>query len=234
MNSVLITGTDTGVGKTVVCGCLAAYLRDLGLNVITQKWVQTGCGSSDDVELHSITPLDSDYTADDLADLRMPYRLKHPASPHLAAELEGVQIDVAKIEFAHAKLTQHFDLVVVEGSGGALVPITKTILMADVAVRLNLPVVIVAENKLGCINHALLTVEALRARGLRVVGLIFNRIGNEWDETILTDNIRAIARLAGVPVLGEMPGMDERQYAAELFRPIGEAFYREWRSIADE
>lgn len=234
MNSVFITGTDTGVGKTTVCGRLAAYLRSLGMNVITQKWVQTGCGASDDVEMHSLTPSGTTLSADELADLRVPYRLKYPASPHLAAAIEGIRIDIARVEAAHEKLSRHFELVVVEGSGGALVPMTETVLMADVAARLGLPAVIVAHNKLGCINHVLLTIEALRSRGLRIVGLIFNRIGSECDETILMDNIRITAQLGGVPVLGELPCLTEQQDADELFRPIGEAFYREWSNITDE
>jgi dethiobiotin synthetase len=230
MKSVLITGTDTGVGKTVVCRLLAAYIRGCGLNVITQKWVQTGCSLSDDIDLHSVNlPV-----ADDLTDLRVPYSFAYPASPHLAASLEGVEIDIARIVATHAKLTEQYEIVVVEGSGGVLVPITETALLADVAARLNLPIVIVADNKLGCINHTLLTIEAARSRSLRIVGLIFNRIESGGDEVILTDNVRITDRLGGVPVLGELPCLAESQDASELFQPIGEAFCREWSRIINE
>ncbi|MHB9037693.1 MAG: dethiobiotin synthase [Armatimonadota bacterium] len=226
MSSVLIVGTDTGVGKTIVCKLLAAYLRGRGLSVITQKWVQTGCELSDDIALH-----DNTHSANDLDDLRVPYSLKYPASPHLAAAIEGVKIDVAKIEAAHNELARRFDMVIVEGSGGALVPITESELLADVAVRLDIPVVIVVNNKLGCINHTLLTVEALRSRDLRIIGLIFNRIESEGDEAILLDNIRITGLICGVAVLGELPHMTEPQYPADLFRPIGDAFYRKWSNI---
>jgi dethiobiotin synthetase len=234
MNGVIITGTDTGVGKTVVCRCLAVYLQSLGLNVITQKWVQTGCESSDDVQLHSITPLITTFPANKLAELRVPYRLKYPASPHLAAALEGDQIDTAKLEAAYAELAKHFEMVIVEGSGGVLVPIAETIVLADVAAHLSLPTVVVVGNKLGCINHTLLTIEALRSRGLRIVGLVFNRVESACDETIFTDNVRITGLLGGVPVLGELPYLAEPEDAADLFRPIGEAFYRKWRNADDE
>lgn len=231
MSSVLIVGTDTGVGKTVVCKLLAAYLQGCELSVITQKWVQTGCEMSDDVEMHSIALPDNDHSKSDLTGARVPYSLKYPASPHLAAAIEGVDIDIAKIEAAHYELAKHFDMVVVEGSGGALVPVTESVLLADVADRLGLPVVVVVDNKLGCINHALLTVEALRFRGLRIIGLIFNQTNRERDEVIHSDNIRIIGLVSGVSILGELPHLSGSENCADLFRPIGDAFCREWRSI---
>jgi len=225
MSGVLITGTDTGVGKTLVCRHLAAYLRGLGVKVITQKWVQTGGG--DDIAEHG----PPDGAGLSLAALRVPYRLAHPSSPHLAARRQGAAIDIARIRSAYAGLARRCDLVLVEGTGGLLVPLTERVLLADVAAQLALPVVIVAANKLGCINHALLSLEAARSRGLRVLGLIFNRAAGGGEEAVLRDNPRIVAALGRAPVLGEMSGPDAD---AAAFRPIGEAILRRWKKLAHE
>lgn len=119
-------------------------------------------------------------------------------------------------------------MVLVEGSGGALVPLSEEMLMADMAARLNMPVLIVALNRLGAINHTLLTVEALTARGISVTGLIFNRIEKFDDEKLLGDNIRIISHFAHVPILGEMPFVERPKEIQDDFALIGAAFYRLW------
>ena len=229
MKSVLITGTDTGVGKTIVCRHLAVYMQNKGVNVITQKWVQTGIDQADDINDHMLKPLPAWDQVQDIDNLRTPYRLKYPASPHFAAALEGVEIDIKVIEESHARLCKHFDLVLVEGSGGALVPLTEKIQLADLAARLKMDVVLVVSNKLGCINHALLSIEALRVRGIPVLGLIFNRMDENGDEIILRENVRIISLIAGVPVIGEMPFLRRDTDGSEHFKDIGEAFYKRWR-----
>lgn len=229
MKSVLITGTDTGVGKTIVCRHLAAYMQSKGVNVITQKWVQTGCDCADDIKDHMLKPLPAWGEVQDIDDLRTPYRLKLPASPHFAASLEEVEIDIKIIEESHALLCKHFDLVLVEGSGGVLVPLTEKILLADLAARLKMSVVIVILNKLGCINHALLSIEALRLRGIPILGLIFNRMDENGDEKILRENVRIISLIAGVPVIGEMPFLKSDADGFDRAQDIGEAFYKRWR-----
>ncbi|MDI6741098.1 MAG: dethiobiotin synthase [Smithella sp.] len=227
--SILITGTDTGVGKTIICRHLAVYLQSRGLNVITQKWVQTGCAESDDIREHNLTLPVFEAQMPNLKELRCPYSLPYAASPHLAAKSHGVEIKAARIEEALITLERHFDVVLVEGSGGALVPLNEEMLMADMAARLKMPVLIVAGNRLGAINHTLLTVEALAGRSIRVGGLIFNRIANLGDETILSDNISVISQFSNVPVLGEMPFVTGPEEAQVRFAPIGAAFYRLWR-----
>lgn len=227
--SVLITGTDTGVGKTIICRHLAAYLQSRGLNVITQKWVQTGCTESDDIREHHITLSVSAAQIPNLKELRCPYSLPYEASPHLAAKIQGMEIKAARIEETLITLERHFDRVLVEGSGGALVPVSEEILMADMAMRLNMSVLIVAANRLGAINHTLLTLEALAARGISVTGMIFNRVNNSGEETILDDNIRTIRHFSRVPVLGEMPFVIGLKDATAAFEPIGAAFYRLWQ-----
>jgi dethiobiotin synthetase len=226
--SVLITGTDTGVGKTIICRHLAAYLQFRGLNVITQKWVQTGCTENDDIREHHLTLPASVAQIPNLKELRCPYSLPYAASPHLAAKIHGVEIEAEKIEKTLIALEKYFDVVLVEGSGGALVPLNEKMLMADMAARLGMPVLIVVANKLGAINHTLLNVEVLSARGLDIHGLIFNRVGNSGDETILHDNIRIISQFSNVPILGEMPFVERPKEIQDDFAPIGAAFYRLW------
>jgi len=229
LKSVLITGTDTGVGKTIVCRHLAAYMQSKGVNVITQKWVQTGCDQDDDIKDHMLKPLPAWNRVQNIDTLRTPYRLKYPASPHFAASLEGVEIDIKVIEESHALLCKNFDLVLVEGSGGVLVPLTEKILLADLAARLKMAVVLVVSNKLGCINHALLSIEALRVRGIPILGSIFNRMDENGNEIILRENLRIISLIAGVSVIGEMPFLRRDADGSEHFKDIGEAFYKCWR-----
>jgi len=227
--SILITGTDTGVGKTIICRHLAVYLQSRGLNVITQKWVQTGCAESDDIREHNLTLPVSVAQIPNLKELRCPYSLPYAASPHLAAKSHGVEIKAARIEEALSTLERHFDVVLVEGSGGALVPLNEKTLMADMAARLEMPVLIVAANRLGTINHTLLTIEALSGRSIHVWGLIFNRIEKSDDEKIPGDNIRIISHFVHVPILGEMPFVERPKEIQNDFKPIGAAFYRLWQ-----
>jgi dethiobiotin synthetase len=204
-------------------------MQSKGVNVITQKWVQTGIDQADDINDHMLKPLPAWDQVQDIDDFRTPYRLKHPASPHFAAALEGVEIDIKVIEKSHARLCKYFDLVLVEGSGGVLVPLTEKILLADLASRLKMAVIIVVLNKLGCINHALLSIEALRIRGIPVLGLIFNRMSENGDEKILRENVRIISLIAGVPVIGEMPFLKSDADGFDRAKDVNEAFYKRWR-----
>jgi dethiobiotin synthetase len=226
--SILITGTDTGGGKTIIFRHLAAYLQSRGLNVITQKWVQTGSNENDDIREHNLVLPLSVAQIPHLEELRCPYSFPYAASPHLAARIQGVEIKEEKIEQALIALEQYFDVVLVEGSGGALVPLNEKILMADMAARLGMPVLIIVANKLGAINHTLLTLEVLAARSISVIGLIFNRVENSGDETMLSDNMRIISQFAHVPVLGEMPFVTSFKETTSAFEPIGAAFYQRW------
>ena len=223
MKAVFVTGTDTEVGKTVVCGLLGRYLSDRGKNVITQKPVQTGGeGFSGDLAVH-LRLMDlrrSDITRH-LADMN-PYTFSFAASAHLAAAMEGKTIDPKNITDSFRRLADAFDTVIVEGLGGALVPISETTLLIDLAAELALPVLIVVKNKLGAINHALLTIEAVKARGMRIIGLIFNSDENE-NKKIAEDNPRIIAALTGVPVLGTLPWTTDFADLQAAFGPIGDA-----------
>jgi dethiobiotin synthetase len=234
MKGVFVTGTGTGVGKTVVCGLLAGYLRARGTRATTQKWVETGwTGGPSDIDVHRRLMGDPGPAPEPPPEDRCPYRFALPASPHLAAAREGRRVDPAVIEEAYRRLAGNHDAVLVEGAGGFLVPLTEELLAGDLAARIGLPVLVVAANRLGCVNDALLTVEAVRRRGIPLLGLVFNRLPGEEGRTraeVLSDNPRIVAEISRAPVLGEVPPLPDPARGAEAFAPVGRAFLERWRS----
>ena len=228
MKGLFITGTDTAVGKTVVCGLLAAHLRRAGDRVVTQKWIQTGCtGFSEDIETHlRFMGLERRALGAD-EDFVCPYIFPLAASPHLAAEAAGQTIDPEHIKACTLKLAERNDRVLVEGLGGVAVPYSRDSLVLDLIVDLELPVLVVVQNKLGAINHALLTVEALQQRRLRIVGLVFNSCPGQ-DRRITQDNPRIVAELTGHQSLGTLPWQEDRQSLTNSFRPLGKAIEHAW------
>lgn len=198
MTSFFVCGTDTGVGKTVVTGLLAKTFLDQGYSVITQKWVQTGSkGFPQDISTHLKLMGKKKSYVNGLLDLVCPYVFKYPASPHLAAKLEGKKVEIRKIKSAYKKLCGMFDIVIVEGVGGALVPLNEKVLLLDVVKELKIPVILVVGNKLGAINHALLTAEAIKKRGLKIAAVVFNGT-NKADKKIAKDNVRIIMKHLGM------------------------------------
>lgn len=195
-----ITGTDTGVGKTVVAGGLVASLRNSGLDIGVMKPIETGFSlrSSDALFLKRMAGVD------DPLDSVTPYRLKHPLSPFTAAQIEGISIRLEKIRQAYRRLLKKHQAVFVEGAGGFLVPITHKVTMADLALRLNLPLLIVARTNLGTLNHTLLTVEVAKRRGAKVAGVIFNHLVQRSGLAERT-NASVIKDFLSVPILGEIP-----------------------------
>lgn len=222
MRGVFVIGTDTGVGKTIVTGLLAKFLDDKGYKVITQKWVETGSvGFSKDVSLHlKLIGKKKQELKNYLADIS-PYTFKFPSSPHLASSLERRKISVERIKKSFKSLEKAFDFVVVEGVGGALVPLTKRKLVIDVAKELNLPVLVVVGNKLGAINHTLLTVEALKARKMKIAGIVFNNLRGKGSNIILKDNPKIVESVSGVKVLGSLPWVKDTDRLYKNFRKIG-------------
>jgi dethiobiotin synthetase len=187
MRGIFVTGTDTGVGKTVVSAALMCrYPR-------ARYWkpVQTGIESDDDTaEVRRLTG--------SIRDRDEGVRLRNAVSPHLAAQRAGIRIDLESLtEWAF----ENEDAWIVEGAGGVLTPLNDTQTMANLMVRLGLPVIVVARTRLGTINHTLLTIEALRSRSLHVAGVVM--VGD-----IDSDNRAAIERYGKVDVLGEMPRVD--------------------------
>ncbi len=200
-HAYFLTGTDTEIGKTFVTCALLRRARQLGLNAAGLKPVAAGtdaAGRNDDVEniraASSVTlPLE----------VINPYRFAPAIAPHLAAAEAGVAIDFSRIAAACAEARQQTDLLIVEGVGGFRVPLGVDRDSADLAVALGLPVILVVGLRLGCINHALLTAEAIAARGLRLAGWVANRI--DPDMVRVEDNIAALRQRIVAPLLGSVP-----------------------------
>ena len=223
MRAVFVTGTDTGVGKSVVCGLLARYARGKGFSVITQKWIQTGSrGFSCDIKLHLKIMRRPISEIKQYLAAASPYNFSAPLSPHKASSLENKAIRPEKIKKSFRLLAKVFDLVIIEGVGGLLVPYNQSGLVIDIARDLDLAVLLVSQNKLGAINHTLLTLQALTTRKLKCLGVVFNNARKE-KKIILDDNPRIIRKLSGQKVFGVLPWQEnfERLYAA--FKPIGKS-----------
>jgi dethiobiotin synthase len=191
LRGVFVTGTSTGVGKTVACAALVAHLRRFG-PVRYWKPVQTGIEVDDDTAEVARLAECSDSEV-----LRAGVRLERPVSPHLAARLAGRRIDVAELVKLPLPSAERGRIHVVEGAGGVLVPLNESETMADLTCALKLPVVVVASATLGTINHTLLTLEALRARSIEIAGVLMNGTDAE--------NRAAIEHYGHVKVIGEMP-----------------------------
>ena len=193
MRGVFVTGTDTGVGKTVAAACLARAWR-----AGYWKPVQTGTATGDD-DTETVAAL-AGVPSDRI--VAPAYALRAPLSPHAAAELEGVRIAMEAIGMPATSFP-----LVVEGAGGIMVPLNDTSFMIDLMARLNLPVVLVARSGLGTINHTLLSLAALRARDLPVPGVILNGAPN-------AGNRAAIERFGDVQILAELPRVEPLDAAA--------------------
>jgi dethiobiotin synthetase len=217
---LFITATDTGVGKTLVSGLLLGYLREQGLKAGYQKWVATGVGDSvEDLErVRELAGLPG--VSSEQLDLVAPCRLPYAASPHLAAELAGQLIEPQAIIEACEKLRQAYEVLLIEGVGGLLVPLRRDLLLADLLARLRIPTLLVARTGLGTLNHTLLSLEALRRREIPVLGVLCSD-GPEEDETIAADNLKTIAEFGQVEVFGCLPFRPDDQALRTAFAPLG-------------
>ena len=205
MKSYFITGTDTGVGKTFFTVALLHALQSQGLRVAPMKPVAAGTITVDGAQINddvaALQAISQHRFA--LADVN-PYCLTEAIAPHIAAVREQVQIDMAMIVDAFARLRANADTVLVEGAGGFLVPLSTTQSMAEIPQALKLDVILVVAMRLGCLNHALLTAEAIRARGLRLAGWVANSVSatpmNAFDE-----NLSTLKSMMDAPCLGVIP-----------------------------
>jgi dethiobiotin synthetase len=201
-----ITGTDTGVGKTVVATAVARCLIQRGINVGVMKPVETGCVSEDGC-LSDAIRLRTAAGASDPLELVSPYRFTVPLAPLVAARLSGVTIQLDRIGAAFKRLSSDHDFVVVEGVGGVLVPIANDLDLRDVIVGLDLPAVVVGRAALGGINHALLTIEALQRRRIEIVGVVLNQqagsVSNS-DRLQAESTVQVLRERGGVPVFGPL------------------------------
>ncbi|WP_319243832.1 dethiobiotin synthase [uncultured Propionivibrio sp.] len=209
-----IAGTDTEVGKTFSTSALLHVLKNHGVRALGMKPVAAGtnaAGSNDDV--------DALIAASGVAaplDLINPYLFEPPIAPHIAAQESGRTIDFDTILAAFSQLAQFADVVLVEGVGGFCVPLGTDNDAADLAQRLGLPVILVVGMRLGCINHALLTQEAIAARGLRLAGWIANRIDPAMSR--FDENLAALESRLKAPLLGVIPANSTPAAAAAHLR----------------
>lgn len=191
--NLFLTGTDTNVGKSYVAALIVRALRSAGRNSVGLKPIC--CGGREDAELlHAAAE-----GAIALNEIN-PVWLRTPAAPFTASLIENRHIDLALVRESFTRARQTYESVIVEGVGGWLVPITRDYGVADLAAEFRLPVAIVVANKLGALNHALLTVESVRARGLECAGLILNHTTPEED-IATTTNRGVLEEVAGVPIL---------------------------------
>ncbi len=190
---IAITGIDTNIGKTVVTGLLGRFLQEQGRRVITQKVAQTGCsGFSEDIATHRQL-MGLSLQAEDQQGLTCPYTFPLPCSPHLAADLAGRQIDPHIIQQATRALTSRYEMVLLEGAGGLLVPLTDDLLFLDYLEQECLPLIVVSSPRLGSLNHTLAALELARNRGLTVLGIAYNRYQEE-NPVIANDSARIFLR----------------------------------------
>ena len=200
---VFVTGTDTGVGKTLVTATVATALKAQGVNVGVMKPIATGPADghalSDPDWLLSVTE------TRDAPDLVAPYRFRLTAAPLVAAAHANVAIDPTRITQALQTLSARHDCVVVEGIGGVLVPVTTDLFVVDLIKGLGLPVLLVARAGLGSINHTLLTLDCLRTRGVPILGLVFNHSARPPAAPDESDTIPTILRLSHVRSFGDLP-----------------------------
>lgn len=170
-----VSGIDTDAGKSYATGALAAKWRSEGIDVITQKFVQTGCdeGISEDIETHRKL-MNIGLLPEDLDDTTCPIRLLYPASPDFAARLEGTEVDLRAVEESTRKLSAKYDTVLIEGAGGLLVPIKGFYTMLDYVQEHSLPLILVTNPRLGSVSHTFLNLEICRHRGVNVDMLVYN------------------------------------------------------------
>jgi dethiobiotin synthetase len=217
---IAISGIDTGIGKTFVTGLLAKALLQQRKKVITQKIVQTGCEriAEDILEHRRLMGLGLQDV--DREGLTCPCVFPYPASPHLSARLEGTRIDLHHIRSSTLVLQQRYDLVLLEGVGGLLVPLAPDLLFADYIREAGYPLLLVTSPRLGSINHTLLSIEACVQRGIVIRGVIYNCF-QEADKLIADDTREVIRHYLGkagyeAPIIDLHDGQLERDAAMRL------------------
>ena len=230
MRGVFITGTDTGVGKTRIGAALTHLLIERGVRVQPRKPVESGCLMGPD----GLVPRDAAVLREaaggtESLERICPYRLQAPLSPERAAALEGMTLDLGRLHAACLAGIVSDDFLLVEGAGGFYSPLARGALNADLAGGLGLPVLVVAADRLGTLNHTLLTVEAVRMRGLALAGLILNQNAHQSDTAM--DNAADLERWLQMPVLrlpyGCHSGVDAWRQEAALLAPLADACFAE-------
>ncbi|MDO9151379.1 MAG: dethiobiotin synthase [Methylotenera sp.] len=214
--SYFIIGTDTNVGKTYVASALVRHFANKGHQTIGMKPIASGCVQTPDGDLLNDDVL-ALSTASNVAaplDLINLYRFAPAIAPHIAAEQVGEIVDCEKIKQAYHHLTELADVVIVEGAGGFLVPLNKHETLADLAVTLNIPLILVVGMRLGCINHALLTVEAIQARGLTLVGWVANQV--DADMPVFDENLASLQQRIAAPCISVVGWQNEVSFSTDF------------------
>lgn len=204
---VFVTGTDTDIGKTFVTAGLAAVMQSLGYKAGVYKPFQSG---AEEKNGFLISP-DLSYVKklDFYVETLCTYLLKPPTAPYLAAEIDGVKINLASVSREFQTLKQTCEAVLVEGAGGLMVPVTKDSVMGDVAKMLNIPVLIVARPDLGTINHTLLTINQAKVMGLDIAGVVINRYPQDTNDIAIKTAPRLIEEYSDVSILGILPNIPD-------------------------
>ena len=203
-----VTGTDTGIGKTIVsCALLRAFAAQ-GKEVIGMKPIVAGSENDQWMDVEQLLAASNvNVTRQQIN----PYAFDPPISPHLAAQQSGVEIDLSVIHNFYHKLSTIADLVIVEGAGGFLVPVNERQNGSDLAKTLNLPVILVVGMRLGCLNHALLTAQAIKTAGLTLAGWVANCIDPQMS--VVAENIATLEQRLDCPLLGILPFRRETNIA---------------------
>jgi dethiobiotin synthetase len=210
-----VTGTDTGVGKTVVACGLVRALRAEGADVGVMKPVETGVGEAGPLDAAALR--EAAGCRDPLSDV-CPQRFALAAAPDVAASAEGLRVDLDAVRQAWGRLSARHDLMVVEGAGGLLVPLDAGTRMADLAAELGLPLLVVARGSLGTVNHTLLTLEAAASRHLHVLGVVISHAGGELSAADAA-NLETLRRDLGGLLLAEIPPLADPIAARDALDP---------------
>jgi dethiobiotin synthetase len=204
----LVTGTDTGIGKTTVSCGLAAALAARGHSVGVAKPVETGW-SAETESTSDAARLKYFSGCKEALEVVVPYRLRDPLAPIVAARREGIVIDLGRLDASIRRLQSEYDITLIEGAGGLLVPVAEGVTFADLAARWKVPLVVVVGNRLGALNHAQLTIRWARSCDLAVAGYVVNALSPEPDISART-NVEALRELIGAP-LGVFPWIGQLQ-----------------------
>ena len=207
MHGLFVTGTDTGCGKTEISLGLMAAVQTTGAKVLGMKPVASGCTPSPDgLRNDDAVRLRAQGSSEAPYGLVNPYAFAPPVAPHIAAGEAGIEIRLPTIEQAYRALAGEADQVIVEGVGGWRVPLGRNLFVSDIPGALGLPVILVVGLKLGCINHALLTVESIQSSG----GVLLGWVANQVDPTMLSRdaNLATLAALIDAPCLGVLPWLE--------------------------
>ena len=228
MKGYFITGTDTGVGKTIVTACLAKLFKNRNVGVM--KPIETGvdaqCSSSSNSDAKFLMEITG--VQDPLEDI-CPYRFKLSASPYQAAKTEEKEIDPEIILERFRKLQSKYSMMLVEGIGGLMVPITQRYNVSNLALQIGLPLIIVSRVQVGTLNHTLLTINAAQQHGLKVKGVILNPAYDGELQSFEAEQGKLIKELSSVSILGTCPYIND--LSSEGFDKKLDLLHKEFRQI---